>query len=193
MSVKNELNKRRVIPLIDTKSTIYESMINNLKIIYHLMKLNLLVEGELAYDKLCILSTNIIDFIIEFIDTKKELKYIIDFSITNLFFGKEKKKNSKNSEMNQKGVASVLTLKINDDDGDNIDKYKLRKTMVTFMKIKYYQLVKAYLQIGNKEDFVHLMISNRMGPFQLFGEIIYYMKELINNLVSKNYEKYKFL
>ncbi len=54
-----------------------------------------------------------------------------------------------------------------------------------FMKIKYYQLLKAYLQIGNKNEFVHLMISNRLGPFQLFEEIIYYMKELINNLVFK--------
>ena len=74
------------------------------------MNLNVLVEGELAYDKLCILSTNIIDFIIVFIGTKKELKYIINFSITILFFGKEKKNISKNSEMNQKGVASILSL-----------------------------------------------------------------------------------
>ena len=44
---------------------------------------------------------------------------------------------------------------------------------------------------GNKQEFIHLMISNRLGPFQLFGEIIYYMRELINNLVSKDYNKYK--
>ena len=75
---------------------------------------------------------------------------------------------------------------------DNIVQYKLLKTMVTFMKIKYYQLVKAYLQIGNKKDFIHLMISNLMGPFQFFGEIIYYLKGLINNLVSNNNEKYYF-
>ena len=192
MTVKNELNKKRVIPLIDTQKTIYESMIYNLKIIYNLMKLNLLVEGELAYDKLCILSTNIIDFIIEFIDTKKDLIYIIDYYITNLFFGKDiKTSNFPNNS--KKGISPVLTLKINDNDEESLNKYKLRKTMMTFMKIKYYQLLKAYLQIGNKNEFVHLMISNRLGPFQLFGEIIYYMKELINNLVSKDYEQYKYL
>ena len=78
------------MPLIDSKTTIYETMIHNLRIIYHLMNLNILVEGELAFDKLCILSSNIIDFIIEFIDTKKDLTYIIDNNIKSLFFGKQK-------------------------------------------------------------------------------------------------------
>ena len=199
MRVKNELNKRRVLPLVDTKSTIYESMIYNLRLIYHLMSLNTLVEGELAFDKLCVLSTNIIDFIIEYIDSKKDLINIIDFNIKNLFFGKcnvDKYLNEKSySYMNSKGIISIFTMKIKEDqkneNEDSKNKYKLRKTMIAFMKIKYFQLLKAYLQIGNKDNFVHLMISKHLGPFQLFGEIIYYMKELINNLVSKDYDKYK--
>ena len=42
------------------------------------MELNTLIEGEAGFDKLCILSTNIIDFLIEYIDTLGDLKYLID-------------------------------------------------------------------------------------------------------------------
>jgi hypothetical protein len=188
MKIKNALDKRPVVPLIDSKTTIYETMIHNLRIIYHLMSLNILVEGELAFDKLCILSSNIIDFIIEFIDTKKDLTYIIDNNIKNLFFGKQK-----NNKISKEGVLSIFTLRVNENEEDKIDKYKLRKTMIAYIKVKYYQLLRVYLQIGKKEEFTHLMLTNDLGPFQLFQEIIYYMKELINNLVSKNYEKYKSL
>jgi hypothetical protein len=66
------MNKRREIPFVETDKTVYESMIYYLRLIYHLMNLNNLVEGELAFDKLCVLSANIIDFLIEFIDTKKK-------------------------------------------------------------------------------------------------------------------------
>ena len=195
LTVKNELNKRREVPLIDTKLTIYQSMIYNLRIIYHLMSLNLPIEGELAYDKLCILTSNIIDFIIEYIDTKKELNNIIDNNIKSLFFGKDKDDeiiNNDYSNINKKGVFSIFTLKINcrDENIEDGDKYKLRKTMIAYMKIKYFQLLKSYLQIGNKTEFSHLMLKKRLGPFDLFGEIIYYMKELINNLVLKDYDKY---
>ena len=66
ITVKREINKRRVIPFVETDKTVYESMIYYLRLIYHLMDLNNLVEGELAFDKLCVLSANIIDFLIEF-------------------------------------------------------------------------------------------------------------------------------
>ena len=202
LTVKNELNKKRVVPLVETQSTIYETMIFNLRIIYHLMNLNLLVEGELAFDKLCTLSSNIIDFIIEFIDTKGELTYIIDYYMKSLFFGIDKDNNKfpGYSSINKKGIYSIFTLKIKDDKDEDSDqddnqksynKYKLRKTMIGYMKIKYYQLLQAYLQIGNKDDFAHIMVEFHLGPFQLFGEILYYMRELINNLVHNNYEKYK--
>ena len=191
LKIKNGFNKRRVIPLIETKSTIYETMINNLRTIYHLMNLNTQIEGELAFDKLCILSSNIIDFIIEFMDTKKDLACIIDKNIKKLFFGKQKSFKMTKDYVNNNGVLSIFTLKIKEKEEENLDKYKLRKTMIAFVKIKYYQLLRVYLQIGRKEEFTRLMLSNNLGPFQLFQEIIYYMKELINNLVSKDYDKYK--
>ena len=86
-SVKQELNKAKEKPNIEPKFSIYKSMISNLKIIFYLMEYKNPVEGELAFDKLCILSSNIIDFLIEFIDTKKSLTNIIDMNIENLFLG----------------------------------------------------------------------------------------------------------
>ena len=185
------------IPLIEPKCTIYETAILNLKRIYHLMELNNLLEGESGFDKLCVLSTNIIDFIIEYIDTVEDLAYIIDNNFKSLFFGKvkENKIATSYSYMDKKGILPVFTMKIKEnyeeDFEGSFNKYKLRKTMLAYIKIKYFQLLKAYLQIGNKGDFVQLLISEHLGPIQLFEEILYYMKELINNLVYKDYEKYK--
>ena len=94
-------------------------------------------------------------------------------------------------------MLGIFTLKINDDNENEeiITKYKLRKTMIAYIKIKYIQLLKTYLQIGNirdtkKNEFIRLMLTHNLGPFQLFNEIIYYMKELINNLILKDYDKY---
>ena len=74
-----------------------------------------------------------------------------------------------------------------------INKYRLRKTMIAYIKIKYFQLLKVYLQLGNKYNFVQLLLSEHLGPFELYEEILYYMKELINNLVYKDYKKYRHL
>ena len=181
--------------LVEAKWTIYETAFLNLKRIYHLMELNNLLEGESAFDKLCVLSTNIIDFIIEYIDTIENLKYIIDNNIKKLFFGiKDNRKTTSYSYMDKNGILPIFTMKIRDnyenEYEESFNKYKLRKIMMAYMKIKYFQLLKAYLQIGNKIDFVKLLLSEHLGPIQLYGEILYYMKELINNLIYKDYDKY---
>ena len=217
-SVKQELNIIKNIPLVEPDFSIYQSMIKNLKIIFNIMELDNKIEGELAFDKLCILSTNIIDFLIEFIDTKQNLIDIIDDNIKDLFFSKRKKIKRKFNindfkYKEQKGVYSIFTMKIkeinneniknenkdnNEDINENFDKkkfnkYKLRKTMLTYMKIKYFQLLKSYLQLGKKEEFIKLLLEHKLGPIQLFEEILYYMSELVNNLVIKNYDKYNYL
>ena len=197
-TLKNS-NSKKEVQLVDSKITIYESAILNLKRIYHLMKLDNLIEGESGFDKLCVLSTNIIDFIIEYIDTLENLSYIIDSNFYNLFFGIEK--NDKllkgYSYMNNMGILPIFTIKIQDyyDEGDeeSFHRYKLRKTMLAYMKIKYFQLLKAYLQIGNKFEFVKKLLAEHVGPIQLYEEILYYMKELINNLVFSDYDKYSHL
>ena len=212
-SVKQALNKIKNTPLVDPVDSIYETMINNLKIIFQLMELNSSIEGELSFDKLVILSTNIIDFLIEYIDTKKSLISIIDINISNLFFGKGKKNkiksfnnNNKYNKIEYKGILQLFSMKIKDKDKEkekisedeneeenNFNKYKLRKTMLAYMKIKYFQLLKAYIQLGNKNDFVKLLLEKKFGPMKMFELVLYYMSELINNLLNKYYNKYNYL
>ena len=196
ITVKRELNKRKInVPFVETNKTIYESMIYNLRLIFHLMNLNSPVEGELAFDKLCVLTSNIIDFLIEFIDTTKNLEYIIDYHIKSLFFGKEEENEilTGSKYFKKKGVYSILLMKIKEEDENDAKKYLSRKIMLSYIKMKYLQLLNAYLLLGNKQYFVNLMIKYKIGPFQLFEQIIYYMKELINHSVDKNYRKYKHL
>ena len=186
------------IPLIDPSYSIYETVIDNLKRIFYLMELDNLLEGEAGFDKLCVLSTNIIDFLIEYIDTSENLTYVIDENFKTLFFGKEKNKKIESfSNINNMGVAPIFTMRINEnygnEDEESFNKYELRKTMLAYMKIKYFQLLKAYLQLGSKKKFAEKLLAEHFGPIQLYEEILYYMKELINNLVHKDYEKYKHL
>ena len=196
---KIEVEKKNEINLIEPKYSIYQTAIFNLKRIFNLMELNTLIEGEAGFDKLCILSTNIIDFLIEYIDTLGDLKYLIDDNFKYLFFfGEEKSDKIKDiSNINNSGIIPIFTMRIKDNhenyDEKSYNKYELRKTMLAYMKIKYFQLLKAYLQIGNKESFVNLLLAGHLGPIQLYEEILYYMKELINNLVHKDYEKYHHL
>ena len=44
--------------------------------------------------------------------------------------------------------------------------YKLRKTMLTFMKIKYFQLLKSYIQLGNKS----VDYSDKLKEFEKKGK-----------------------
>ena len=180
------------------KYTIYETAIYNLKRIFHLMELNNLLEGEAGFDKLCVLSTNIIDFLIEYIDTLGDLTNIIDDNFKDLFFGTEKCDKITNlHNINNIGILPIFTMRIKDNyeyyNEESFNKYELRKTMLAYMKLKYFQLLKAYLQIGNKSEFVKLLLAGHLGPLQLYEEILYYMKELINNLVHKDYDKYNHL
>jgi hypothetical protein len=193
-----KINNQKEINLIYPKITIFETAIFNLKIIYHLMELDNLLEGESSFDKLCVLATNLIDFIIEYIDTLEALTYIIDNNFIKLFFGSKYDKTlTADRYMDKKGILPLFTMKIKekyeDDYQKSFNKYKLRKTMLAYMKIKYFQLLKMYLQFGNKNHFVQLLLSEHLGPFELFEQILYYMKELINNLVYKNYDKYHHL
>ena len=198
LTKRKKNNTKKEISLIYPKFTIFETAILNLKIIYHLMELNNLLEGESPFDKLCILSTNLIDFIIEYIDTTDNLTYIIDNNFEKLFFGnKYNKSQATNINLEQKGILPLFTMKIKEKYEGNyqkyINKYRLRKTMIAYIKIKYFQLLKVYLQLGNKYNFVQLLLSEHLGPFELYEEILYYMKELINNLVYKDYKKYRHL
>ena len=116
----------------------------------------------------------------------------------SLFFGKQKydEITSGNKYMKYRGVFNIILMEIKDEGTEeekDINQYRLRKTLLAYIKLKYFQLINSYLLIGTKDDFIHSMLKYHLGPFELFGQIIYYMKELINRLVNKNYKKYKHL
>ena len=124
------------------------------------MELNNLLEGESAFDKLCVLSTNIIDFIIEYLDTKEHLTHIIDNNIKKLFFEKEKDEGhiTSYSYMDKNGILPIFTMKIKDnydnEDKESHNKYKLRKTMGVFYFLLYGDFIKNCLP-----DFTELSVQ----------------------------------
>ena len=65
------------VPDTEITRTIYESVIINLKRALFLLDLNNVVDCEMPYDKLIILITNLIDFLIEYIETEDDKKKIV--------------------------------------------------------------------------------------------------------------------
>ena len=119
-------------------------------------------------------------------------------NIENLFFGNKNINHFHNRFLNEVDQISILSIfKIRIEEKSEIKnffpKYKLRKTILAYMKIKYFQLLKSYIQFGTKKDFIKLLFKHKIGPIELFEEVIYYMSELINYLVNKDYDKYNYL
>ena len=148
-----------------------------------------LIEGELPYDKLIITITNIFDFLIEYIESNEANDEIIKNCFKNLFFGIKCKKNEydkNNMELllEQKCI-DLLFVKIYTDE-NNKDQYYLRKKIICYIKNKFANLLVYYLLTGNKEYMVEKLMVNNCSPFDLFSEIVYNFKQLLNNLEQKN-------
>ena len=61
----------------------------------------------------------------------------------------------------QMPILSIFKMRLEENSTNNtsgISGYKLRKKMLTFMKIKYFQLLKSYIQLGNTKDFIQLLL-----------------------------------
>ena len=189
---KGELTKAKMyieIPDLDVPITIYESLIINLK--YALISLGMknLVEGELPYDKLIISITNIFDFLIEYIESTEGNNEIIKNCLKTLLFGIKCKKNEydkSNMELLlEEKCIELLFVKIQTDES-NKELYSLRKKILCYVKNKFANFLVYYLLTGNKEKMVDKLISNNCSVFDLFSEIIYNFKQLLNNLEQKN-------
>ena len=186
---KSKKGKKKTSPnTININRTIYETVIINLMRIYHLMDLTNPIEAELPFDKLCVLTSNLIDFVIEYIHTKNELNEVVDQNIVKLIFGTGKLINYKENPyeyLDNKGVKSIFVLNL-EDDFSYEKEYKIRNTMICFVKNKYYQLLYNYLLIGGKDFFVHLLLNKGFGPVELFKEILQNMRNLIKKLIKIN-------
>ena len=189
---KEEFPKAKMIleiPDIDIQNSIYDSLIINLKYALTSVGMKNLIEGELPYDKLIITITNIFDFLIEYIESNEANDEIIKNCFKNLFFGIKCKKNEydkNNMELllEQKCI-DLLFVKIYTDE-NNKDQYYLRKKIICYIKNKFANLLVYYLLTGNKEYMVEKLMVNNCSPFDLFSEIVYNFKQLLNNLEQKN-------
>jgi len=106
---------------VNITKTKYESVIYNLKRAFCLLDLENLINGEMPYDKLIIITTNFIDFLIEYIETTDDKIEIIDKNLGNLFFGiKTKEKLDIYESFDFQPVINVLFMKIIPDDNINM-------------------------------------------------------------------------
>ena len=178
------------IPNIPISKTLYESVIFNLRRIIYFLEMDTMIDCELPYDKLIILATNFIDFAIEYIETTEDKHGIIVNNFKNLFFGGKKEQSDNEDEMiDKKSILEVLFMKIKTDK-KNQKLYLLRKKVISYMKMKLLQYLISYLQGGNKEDTIIRLTNSKCSPIELFSEILYNFRELLNNLERKNEKLY---
>ena len=175
------------VPDTEITRTIYESVIINLKRALFLLDLNNVVDCEMPYDKLIILITNLIDFLIEYIETEDDKKKIIHMGMSQLFFGI--KENSKNKEsfynsIDNKSCIDIIFMRINEE--QNNKQYLLRKKVICYVKNKFIQLLIYYLLPGNKTSFVEHLINKKCSPIELYLELLYHFHDLLKHLELKN-------
>ena len=170
--------------------TIYDTLLINLKRTFAIIKMGKEINAELPFDKLIVLTTNIIDFLIEYIDTNEENEDRIIEGMSLLFFGnKIQKTDSYYDKYDKKGlVKTVLFTKISNYD---IKECQLRKKLICYVKIKYIQLLISYLQTGKHEDTVVKLIQNRCSPVELFNELLFNFHYMIMQIKEKDETIYK--
>ena len=177
------------IPNINVTNTIYDSIITNLKYALTSLDMKSLIEGEMPYDKLIISVTNIFDFLIEYIESEGDNNEKIKNSFRNLLFGIKKKKNEFDKTnidlLNEEKCINVLFLKLEPEENDK-KLYLLRKKIICFIKYKFANLLIYYLLTGGKDNMVEKLIKNNCSPIDLFSELVYNFKELLNHLKLKN-------
>ena len=181
------LMQKTPVPDVDITRTIYESVIINLKRALFLLDLNNVVDSEMPYDKLIILITNLIDFLIEYIETEDDKKKIIHNGMSQLFFGI--KDNNKNKEsfynsIDNKSCIDIIFMRINEEQNNKI--YLLRKKVICYVKNKFIQLLIYYLLPGNKTSFVEHLINKKCSPIELYLELLYHFHDLLKHLELKN-------
>ena len=187
--IEDLLKLKTSIPDVIITRTIYDSVLTNLKRALFLLDLNNCVDSDMPYDKLIILITNLIDFLIEYIETEDDKKKIIHLEMSKLFFGSKDSKEYKNMEstynmIDNKPYIDIIFMKINNEDNNKL--YLLRKKVICYVKNKFIQLLIYYLLPGNKGPFVEHLINKKCSPIELYLEILYHFNDLLKHLELKN-------
>ena len=119
-------NISNAIPDFKVNKTIYESIICNLKRSFFFLGMDNLVDGEVAYDKLIILTKNCVQFLIEYVDSFDDNIEIIDNNMKNLFLGSKIEGEKNNEKDNDHDFRNNDNYENNDND-ENIDINTIRR------------------------------------------------------------------
>ena len=192
-SFNGNINKQSNSSFMD--KSIYASIINNLNYALYNLDLENLLDSELPYDKLIILVSNCIDFIIEYIDStskyndniKKCLSYLL---LNDKILKSLMKTRSKNAEVIIKKNKPYLKLffsMIRKEETNN-DFAIQRKKVICYTKIKITQMLIYYLLTTGKENFVEKLVDKDFTTINLYSEILFNFNDLIKHLEIKNPE-----
>ena len=149
----------------------------------------------MPYDKLIILISNYIDFIIEYISSTDENKnnYIIRTFFKKIFLG-NKIKNLNNSPINDESIIiecnpclKLFFSKIRKEKKEN-DFAIQRKKVICYTKIKLTQMLIYYLLTSGKENFVEKLVDKDFTTINLYSEVLFNFNDLIKHLELKNPE-----
>ena len=208
-SIKSYRVEKNELSISD--ETIFQLLTGSLKKCYYLVQVGVKIEGELPYDKLIVLMTNIIDFLIEFKETTDENNSILVENVLDLFFGgKENISDNYYQSLMRKGILKeILSANIsssnhkNDDEiafynttsierkekkeNDEVDlQYLLRKKIICYLKIKFADLLINYTYLGNHPKIFEKIKSKQINSFFLFKIILIHFRQLILQIKLKD-------
>ena len=203
--------------LILSDESIFNLLSLNLKKCFFLVHVGDKIEGELPYDKLIVLMTNIIDFLIEFKETTEENNSLLVSNILDLFFGQDDNENKDNNyfqNLNKKGILrEVLSARITEDKSDeefvyyntynivreevneeeSVKKFLLRKKIICYLKIKFVDLLINYIYLKRHPKIIDKIIKKKIDTLYLFKIIIVHFKQLILQIKLKDEKAYQSL
>jgi hypothetical protein len=160
----------------DLNFTFFDNIVSNLVSGFNRMNVEYFANGELTFDKLLVLMTNIVDFMVEYaqqefsevteekededdVSQGKVLKYI------KLLFTKK--------------IHKILFLNLNSSDNET---FPNRKKILCYLKIKFISLIIAFTQ--NKVNNIKFILRE-YNPPTLFEEIIFNFNDLITAFIKK--------
>ena len=202
--------------LIISNESLFQLLSINLKKCLFLVHVGAKIEGELPYDKLIVLMTNIIDFLIEFKETTEENNSYLVSNILDLFFGQNENDVSDNyfQNLNKKGILKELlpayisteienneeftyhntdNIKKNETTNEekNIKKYVLRKKVICYLKIKLVDLLINYIYLNNHPKIYNKIQKKDIDTYYLFKIILLHFQQLILQIKLKDKISYQ--
>ena len=203
--------------LILSNESIFQLLSINLKKCFYLVHVGAKIEGELPYDKLMVLMTNIIDFLIEYKETTVDNNSILVSNIIDLFFGQTGNDKNENYflNLNKKGIlkealsAYISTEKKSDEgfvyyntysvereeinEEESVKKFLLRKKVICYIKIKFVDLLINYIYLGNHPRIFEKLSKRKINSFFLYKIILVHFKQLIFQIKLKDEIAYQSL